>query len=78
MLVAKTKGRSALAVLNGQKQLRVKRSWREPGESGPGAAQAILSQKAPIHQRLINKVPSVGMSWIQAPEFGEELSRLEL
>src|SRR5437870_1437455 len=78
VLVAKAEGGPALAVLDGEKQFRVKRCWHQPRQAGTGAAQPVFSQEAPIDQRLIDKIPRMRMRWIETAELGEELTGLDL
>jgi hypothetical protein len=75
---AETGGRFAVAVLNAQRQLRVKRRRREPGNTRPRIAQAVRAQETRVHQRLIHKGPRMRMLRVQATEVAEDLPRANL
>src|SRR5688572_26980929 len=68
---AETGSGFAVAVLNTQRQLRVKRRRHEPRDTRSRIAQTIRAEETRVHQRLIHERPRVRMLRIESPEIRE-------
>src|SRR5262245_22054332 len=78
MIISKAESGLALTVLNRQKQFGIKRRGDQPRNARPRIAQAICTEKTPVDQWLIDKVPAVWMRRIKPAKLREELPGLDL